>query len=337
MLGDSYNTFASAQSMTSAEAGALTFCTDVVNLIGPVTYGPNMRSLVCFQPSTTLTPVLSATSVTVDHTAESFTTGAAHGLATGCKVVLGGTAVPTGLTFGTVYYAIVQSSTVFKLAATLAEALAGTVTAFTGNGTSVTATAIPEVEFFVGFSELETPSLDAVMFAGASGPVQAARTRLVPDANVSAANDTITLNQHGFYTGEPIYFPSASTFPTLDGVIATAAKTYYAVPTAAGVLKVATSLRNAQLGITADITAGFSNIAIASRRDRLSSTGPSTYVPVGRQEEFWMGPRGVGTGLGSFLAAAWKSTCKLSAGALNAQLVLNADESTKPYLTGSTV
>lgn len=78
--------------------------------------------------------------VTVDNSADEITTPVAHDMLTGSSVVFGGTAVPTGLTAGVEYYAIVTSTTKFKPATTIALANASTPINLTDDGTSVNAT-----------------------------------------------------------------------------------------------------------------------------------------------------------------------------------------------------
>jgi hypothetical protein len=84
-------------------------------------------------------------------------TKAAHGLVTGQAFTLTTTGVlPGGLALATTYYAIVNSSSVFKVASSLANALAGTavdITSAAGGGThTVAKTALSGASIKVQFS-----------------------------------------------------------------------------------------------------------------------------------------------------------------------------------------
>lgn len=78
----------------------------------------------------------SAKTFTADDASDTFTT-AAHGYTTGLKgqASNSGGALPTGLSGATDYFVIVLTSSTFKLATSLANALAGTALTISSNGT----------------------------------------------------------------------------------------------------------------------------------------------------------------------------------------------------------
>ena len=85
-----------------------------------------------------------ATAVTADDTADTFTTVAAHALVAGDLIQVNGSVAPTGTTLGTWYYVISSglTSTAFKFSATLG----GSAVNFSSTGTSVTiASAVPDI------------------------------------------------------------------------------------------------------------------------------------------------------------------------------------------------
>jgi Ca2+-binding RTX toxin-like protein len=93
-------------------------------------------------------------------------TKAAHGLITGQAFTLTTTGVlPGGLSLATTYYAIVDSSSVFKVASSLANALAGTavdITSAAGGGThTVAKTALSGASLKVQFSLDYDPNFPA--------------------------------------------------------------------------------------------------------------------------------------------------------------------------------
>lgn len=84
------------------------------------------------EPTITGWPSLSQ-SVTADSSTDKITL-ASHGFAANQKVVLSGSVAPGGLSFGTTYYVVTDTSSTFKLAATSG----GAAIDITSNGTSVT-------------------------------------------------------------------------------------------------------------------------------------------------------------------------------------------------------
>lgn len=69
------------------------------------------------------------------------------------------------------------------------------------------------------------------------------------DADVSVANDTITLTAHGWYTGRKVAATTTGTLPA--GLSAT---NYYIIRVDANTVKLASSEANAQAGTAVDIT-----------------------------------------------------------------------------------
>lgn len=85
---------------------------------------------------------------TYDHTSGIFTS-AAHGMSTGQAVLLGGTAVPSGLSATTTYYVIKIDANTYKLASSATNANSATaIAAGTDNGTAVTVTAVVSMSFY---------------------------------------------------------------------------------------------------------------------------------------------------------------------------------------------
>lgn len=89
-------------------------------------------------------PITSTISVTVSTTADTLTTVAAHGLSNGDKVILTGTAAPTGTTLGVIYFVVgvtAAAPTVFQVAATRG----GSAIDLSGAGTAVKVSAVTSV------------------------------------------------------------------------------------------------------------------------------------------------------------------------------------------------
>lgn len=103
---------------------------------------PTNRKLIISGIVRAAAGVIGATiAFTATNANETFTSAAAHGIATGTPVKLGGTLAPTGLTLGTTYFARAASATTITLHATSADAVANaSILAFTGDGTDVTLT-----------------------------------------------------------------------------------------------------------------------------------------------------------------------------------------------------
>lgn len=86
------------------------------------------RTIICTAAPSTSTFSSRASNV--------ITTTAPHNMLTGCPVVATSTGtVPTGLTAGQVYYAIVTGASTFSFALSIANALAGTAVTLSGDGT----------------------------------------------------------------------------------------------------------------------------------------------------------------------------------------------------------
>jgi hypothetical protein len=104
------------------------------------------------------------------------TSAAVHGMATGDRIMLtAGLGTITGITAGTVYYAIVASTTTFKFAASITDAIAGTTIAITGT---------PSSGFVAALDSFQVPT--AVVTNGTTAVLTMANHSFV-------ANDVITL------------------------------------------------------------------------------------------------------------------------------------------------
>lgn len=84
---------------------------------------------------------------------------------------------------------------------------------------------------------------------GISYTVAATTADTFADADVSVANNTITLTAHGWYTGRKVAATSSGTLP--GGLSAT---DYYVIRVDADTIKLATSFANASAGTAVDIT-----------------------------------------------------------------------------------
>jgi hypothetical protein len=109
----------------------------IVTAVNKLKYAATRAEALAGTPVINLTGATSATLIYCSR----ITCGPGHDLTTGDPInhTVGGGTIIAGLTAGTTYYAIVLSSTVYKIAATEADALAGTeLGVITGPGTGTT-------------------------------------------------------------------------------------------------------------------------------------------------------------------------------------------------------
>ena len=153
------------------------------------------------------------------------------------------------------------STTTFKLATSLSNAQAGTAANITGagnnsqtfQGDTATATATVSSGKVTGFTVTAVGS-DYQSVPAVTVAAPAEKTFNAQSA-VSTANDTITINSHGFATGDQITY-SDKGGTTLANL--TDNGTLFVIRTSANAFKVATSLSNASSGTNIDLTAGSS-------------------------------------------------------------------------------
>lgn len=146
-----------------------------------------------------------------------------HGYYTGLKVqVSSSNTLPTGLSASTDYWVINIDSDSFRLATSLANALAGTDIDITGAGTG-TMTVTPQI-----------PS-----------------TLPVPQDDIDADTDTIAVDDHGFYTGLRVMIPTVG---ETSGGIDPGAE-YYIIRTDDDNFQIANSIANASAGTEVTFTA----------------------------------------------------------------------------------
>ena len=122
----------------------------------------------------------------------------------------------TGLSSGTTYYVIRENEKLFKLATSYNNALAGTAINLTGTGNN-SQTFGSEPSYF---------------------PEEAT----VATSAVSTANDTITINNHGYHTKDSILYENGGG-TSITGL--TSGQVYYVVKIDANTFKLATTLSNA--------------------------------------------------------------------------------------------
>jgi len=144
-----------------------------------------------------------------------------HQMYTGLKVrVASNNTLPTGLSAGTDYWVIVDSANTYRLASSLANALAGTQVNITATGTGTLTL---------------TPQLPAI----------------VESVAVDSAADTFTKTAHGLYTGLKVRICTLT--QTSGGLNSTT--DYFVIVVNADTFKLATSLANAVAGTAIDVTA----------------------------------------------------------------------------------
>ena len=153
------------------------------------------------------------------------------------------------------------STTTFKLATSLSNAQAGTAANITGagnnsqtfQGDTATATATVSSGKVSGFTVTgvgsDYQSIPAVTVAAPSEKTFNAQSA------VSTANDTITISNHGFATGDQLTY-SDKGGTVIAGL--TDGGTFFVIRESANAFKLATSLSNASSGTAVDITAGSS-------------------------------------------------------------------------------
>lgn len=119
------------------------------------------------------------------------TSGTAHGLTTGDKVMLtAGLGTLTGVALGVVYYAINATSTTFKLATSLANAQAGT---------AITVTGAPSSGYATALDQFITPT--GVTLNGTTATITATHNLQVGDTiDLYNVTDNGSLDLNGVYT-----------------------------------------------------------------------------------------------------------------------------------------
>lgn len=145
----------------------------------------------------------------------------AHGLAAGTPIAFSIITTTTGITAGVVYYVTTVTANTFQLAATQAQALAGTpVIALTTNGTGRIANP-------VSYSSIDR--LARHDFGAGRQVPWAIFTSVAPTLTISATantftdtGDLVTINGHGLVVGTPVFFV---TIVTTTGI--TTGTTYY--------------------------------------------------------------------------------------------------------------
>lgn len=168
------------------------------NLIGSVT---SLNSGAITNPTSVLTRPSSA--VTASVTATSATpcvfTWTSSPVINGNPIILGGTAVPTGFTAGTVYYAVGVSGSTFQLSATVG----GAAIASSSTGTAVTAT-LTYVPNTLIASALATGSVVVPSFAIATsaGGVILPRVRVLTSATSGWNGVNLSVN---LWSAAPTY------------------------------------------------------------------------------------------------------------------------------------
>lgn len=173
MIGDSYNkvsgvTTPAGQLLT---ATTTTVSEDSIDLLAnkDIALGREVNAIVNIATGLVSARVGATAAVAV---ATDILTLASHGLLTGAPVVLVTTTTPSGVNFGRIYYAVVLSSSTFRLASTLALALAGAPDVdFGGTDGNVTFTVVPELEVQIiaaGNAALTTE----IQVLGSSGKLQ---------------------------------------------------------------------------------------------------------------------------------------------------------------------
>lgn len=213
-LSDNYFDLTSVQrALGSGRAPSLQFSVDEA-VAGPdgMTTELQIVAMPCIAPTRT-----SAT-VTTSNTGD-VVNWTAHGLRTGCAVVITGAGtISSGVTKGVTYYVIYVSADTFQVAATRALALAGTELAFGSDSSgALTCTAWPD-----GLSSVVTCEADDEKVTWVVGGAAAA---------------------HGFVLGTPLKLVLGD-----SGVIPTgytAGKTYFATSLETTKFQLATTLANA--------------------------------------------------------------------------------------------
>ena len=139
--------------------------------------------------------------------ANAVTSTISHGITTGEKVMItAGLGSLTGVTLGTIYFAIAASSTTLKFAATLADAQAGT---------AITVTGTPSSGYISAVDQFLSPT--GVTLSGTAATITVAHNLQVGDlVTVSGVSDTASLDLNGVYT-------VASVSTTVSFTVATAA------------------------------------------------------------------------------------------------------------------
>lgn len=144
-----------------------------------------------------------------------------HGFSTGQEISFAGAGVPSGLSASTTYYAIVDDSNRFRLAATLADALDDLEINITGVGSGT-------IDYTAGAKNIG-----------------------VDDTDINTGTDRITYSSHGLSTGDLISFSQIGAGALPGGLNA---DYYYAIRIDANTLKLAATREDAGNGIGIDIT-----------------------------------------------------------------------------------
>jgi hypothetical protein len=146
--------------------------------------GQNIYALVC-NADFWFAQGIADTVFTADSATDQLTVVAGHNLVTGMPVQVSnsGGALPTGLSAATTYWAIVVSTTVFKLATSRALAFAGTAIDITANGTGTqTATTVATA----GAGSMLLPAGAMVILDGVNG----AKVSVIQDVGAGKASLT---------------------------------------------------------------------------------------------------------------------------------------------------
>ena len=151
--------------------------------------------------------------------ANAMATTIAHGLTTGDKVIFSDVTGITGLTVATIYYAIVMTTTTFKVAVDVASAVAGTAVTATGTPTAGT-TYAHAVDSYVSATAI-TPGTNTLVITAAhmfkAGDVVAVK-------NISLTSDSSNLVFSGTFVVASVTGNTAFTL-TATGATATGAFT----------------------------------------------------------------------------------------------------------------
>ena len=195
------------------------------------------------------------------------TVDAGHNMRTGTKLTYtsGGTNMKVGgsnLADNTAVFVInTGSTTAFKIASSLSNALAGTAHNITLAGNNA--------QTFVGDTATATATVSGGVVTGVTVTAVGSDYQSTPSVTIAApsedtfnaqsavstANDTITLSSHAFNTGDAVTY-SDKGGTVIAGL--TDAATFFIIKVDANTVKLATTAANAVAGTAIDITAGSS-------------------------------------------------------------------------------
>lgn len=157
------------------------------------------------------------------------TTTYAHGMSTGDRVIFSDVTSLTGPSVATVYYAIESTSTTFKIATTLANAVAGTAVTVTGTPSAGTTFAFCPDRYVTPTTI--NPRADEIVVASTTAMFKVGET--VSLDNISPTSDTTNLVYSGVYTVSAAT-PGTSFTLTATGATATG---LFTAPTQVKVVK----------------------------------------------------------------------------------------------------